>query len=853
MRAMLFERDRELSRLHDALADLGNGGKVALIRGEAGVGKSALVDEFLDGHHNEVHTYVGYCDDLLTPQPLGPFWDLARDEPRLNASLTESDPRGVMETVLDLLSNTLRPNIVVIEDTQWVDDASLDVIKYLGRRIPSTNGLLVLTYRDTEVDLDHPLRTALGAVPVGSTIRLNLSPLSADAVRSLAGNPDIDTEQLLDLTGGNPLLVTELSAEGLDGVPESIQESVLARASKLEQATVQLIEGASVVPGGVEPRLLELVGGYTEASHDEAVRSGMLQVHEGRLQFRHEIVRRAVEQALPSARRRRLNKSVLGALIEMDSDLSRVVHHAREANDAATIVEYAPLAAEAAMQAGSYREAASHFRALGPYLGQIDEEDRGAILDQWAQSEFFIDNPKALGLLESAIELHRQLNDATALVSSLTFAVRLMEVNGMPQQATKASEELRHLTQTVGPELASRASAQNAWLALMRSDLPEARDLAQQALGLLDHDEDDFTRLHALNTLGLVEHWEGDPAGLEHLEHARTLASRAGYRFEEARALLNLAAATLQTLDLQDCFGYARLASQTAARYEVGPLETYADSIVANVLDLRGQWDDAETLLYSTLDSHPHVEVQSLRVLGVLHARTGKSDAEELLERAWELAEQSNETQNIGPVAASWAEFCWINNRLDDPMLDRCERTVASLRRGRQGLHLGELCYWLHSLGRLKSIPQELLGPFREMIDGNAATAAGLWDDLGCPYQKALAMMGQADDVALHALEIFEDLGAVPVAAKFRKRLRDKGVVVPRGKSPHTRSHPAGLTARQAEVLELLTEGLTNAEIADQLFLSLRTVENHVSAILSKLGVASREEAARAAQKLNTP
>jgi DNA-binding NarL/FixJ family response regulator len=136
------------------------------------------------------------------------------------------------------------------------------------------------------------------------------------------------------------------------------------------------------------------------------------------------------------------------------------------------------------------------------------------------------------------------------------------------------------------------------------------------------------------------------------------------------------------------------------------------------------------------------------------------------------------------------------------------------------------------------------------MIDGNAATAAGLWEDLGCPYQKALAMLRHTDDMAVQALEILEDLGAVPVAAKFRKTLRDKGVTVPRGKSRQARAHPAGLTARQAEVLELLTEGLTNTEIADQLFLSLRTVENHVSAILSKLGVTSREDAVRSAAQL---
>ncbi|MEE9534290.1 MAG: AAA family ATPase, partial [Acidimicrobiia bacterium] len=115
---MLLERDGELGLLADLLAGVeASGGKVVLVRGEAGIGKSALVREFVEGHSGEAHVYFGSCDDLLTPQPLGPFWDIARGEPLLAGPLKEGDRPGVLAATLDLLSGTLRPNILVIEDT----------------------------------------------------------------------------------------------------------------------------------------------------------------------------------------------------------------------------------------------------------------------------------------------------------------------------------------------------------------------------------------------------------------------------------------------------------------------------------------------------------------------------------------------------------------------------------------------------------------------------------------------------------------------------------------------------------------------------------------------------------------
>ena len=136
--SMLLERDQELDLLAGLLAGVGSGGKVVLIRGEAGIGKSSLVREFGATHCDEAHVLVGFCDDLLTPQPLGPLWDIARDEPSLVEALEGGDRLGALKGCLDLMCRSPRPPVLVIEDTHWADEATLDAIKYLGRRIART-------------------------------------------------------------------------------------------------------------------------------------------------------------------------------------------------------------------------------------------------------------------------------------------------------------------------------------------------------------------------------------------------------------------------------------------------------------------------------------------------------------------------------------------------------------------------------------------------------------------------------------------------------------------------------------------------------------------------------------------
>lgn len=847
---MLVERESELAELERSLANIDDtGGRVVLIRGEAGIGKSALVSAFLELHEGEIHAYTGYCDDLLTPQPLGPIWDLADQVPDLVDSLEKSDRRGVMGNLRDLLSGTLRPTVVVIEDTQWIDEASLDVVRYLGRRISDAYGLLILTYRDSEVDYEHPLRSVIASIAPPAIVRVNVTPLSPAAVKEFTGDSGLDVQRLVDLTGGNPLLVSELSTAGLDQIPASIQESVLGRAAKLPAGAKDLLDTIAVVPGGLELDLILQIGDFDQRELDKVSRTGLLEVGADRIAFRHEIIRRAYETALTPSRSKTLNRAVMRALIDNNADLARIVHHARGAGDIEAIVEYAPRAGSIAMQTGSHREAVNHFRSLEPYLDKVEESERGTIVEDWARSEFYDDNAKAVDLINKAIAIHRDRDDQAALGRSLMWALRLFEVNGMPDEADRASREALEVTAS-DPQAAAYALAQRAWLALMRGEIYQADELADRALAMADSPETALARVHALNTKGCAEYQKGNHQGLERLEQARRMAAEGGHLFEEARALINLAGATLDNLDLDSAAEYSRRAIETSAHYEIEPLEVYGQTLLAAVLLHRGQWDEAEDLAYSNLDSyHAHIEIQAMRILGVIHARTGKGDPGDLLQRAWQLAQRSREIQNIAPSAAAWAEYCWIRGRFDDPLLSECKEAMTRAAERHHWKLASEIALWLHQLDALESVPRELAPPYKDMITGDPMAAANHWSDLSSPYEEAIALMRGSKEEQLRALEILESLGARPVASKFRQAMRAVGISVPRGRSQKTRSHPAGLTPRQSEVLALLAEGLTNAEIADHLFVSLRTVENHVSAVLTKLGASSRDAATMIARE----
>lgn len=843
---MLLERDRELKLLAELqVAAESGGGKVVLVRGEAGVGKSALVGEFTKNVADECHILLGACDDLLTPQTFGPFWDVALDESSLKGPLERGDRRAVMEALLGLLSRSLRPTVLVIEDTQWADAATLDGIRYLGRRVAQTKGLLILTYRDSHVDYEHPLRHVIGELPPQNVARLHLDGLSARAVASMVAETGFDVDDVLALTAGNPLFVTEVVESGVGRVPASVQDSVLARAAKLSPEARRVLDTVSVIPGDSNRNLIEALLGSTEEEFSACARLGLLRVAADTVSFYHELSRRAVESALSLTDRRSLNQEILAELGER-GDLSRLVHHAREAHDVESIIRLAPRAAREALAVESYREAAAHFRIIEPYLDQVGTAERAAIVSDWARSEAYLDNADALGILDRALDIHRASGDEVALARTLTFAARVNEVNARPDAADACAAEALAILQSypLSIELAHTTS-QLSWLSMMRSDLGSAIELADRAITLAEAAGEELAAIYALNNKGTAMYSAGDSDGFGYLEEARRRAEVGGYAFEETRALVNMASAVGIHREVERAVDLAARARDEAIRYEIRSLEGHAHAQYAEAMQLKGEWADAEDAANeAALATNQYTLTYADMVLGTLFAKQGRPDAAAVLDRNWERAAASREIQVLCPAAAAQAEYMWLTDE-EDP--GKLERFVAVLEEvsigGRDPWRAGLLAFWLWKLGALPVSPRGIAKPYQQIMEGKPEEAASIFEAMGIPYERALALMQGDEKRQLQALVIFETLGAIPAATKLRKSLHLRGVVVPKSKGRKGSSHATGLTPRQTEVLQLLGEDLSNAQIADQLFLSQRTVEHHVAAVMSKLDASSRDEA----------
>ena len=325
----LLERGELLAQLEAARDE---GGRLLFVGGEAGVGKTMLVRAFVAGKE----ALLGSCENLTAATPLGPFLDVGIE--------LESDPRRVAAALLRELGRT---PLLVLEDVHWADQATLDVLRVLGRRVDGTQALVVATYRDDEVAGDHPLRVVLGELASARAVsRLAVPRLSFDAVRELAEPHGADADAIHRLTQGNAFYVTEILAAGGGTLPETVRDAVLARAAALEPEARRLLEVVSVIPARAELWLLEAVAPAELDQLGACLDSGVLVADGDGVAFRHELARLAVESAAPPNRRRLVHAAIVRAL-EATGQLSRLAHHAEEAGDSAAVLEYAPEAARA--------------------------------------------------------------------------------------------------------------------------------------------------------------------------------------------------------------------------------------------------------------------------------------------------------------------------------------------------------------------------------------------------------------------------------------------------------------------------------------------------------------------------
>ena len=858
----LLERDRCFEQLLVLFrsAAAGNGCTV-LVSGEAGIGKTALVEEFVNRYCRAAQRLWGACEALFTPRPLGPLYDIATQAGgRLSSLMSRDTQRPVLFSALlnELQASTI-PTVVVFEDVHWADEATLDLIKFLGRRIPRLAVLFIVTHRDDELRSDHPLWSVIGDLPGKAVTRLKLSPLSQQAVIHLAHQEHRSGEQLYAITGGNPFFVTEVLAGDTSGVPLTVRDAVLARVTRLSPAARALLELVSVVPARTERWLLDAVLGVAVSALEECLSSGMLTVDQTTVAFRHELARLAVESTLSPLRVQGLHTQVLQVLLSHREDIpqaARLVHHANGAQDEALVLRYAPLAAEQAAARGAHREAAAQYATALCYVDWLPAERQAELLEGRAYECYLTSQAEeAVQAYQAVLPIWRQLDRVDKVGHTLRWLSRLSWLLARPLEAEQYAVEAVHLLETLPPDTElAMAYSNRAQLYVHAHDNAQAVWWGERAIVLAESLGDVETLVHALDTVGTAQLQGQDEQGRTNLERSLRLALERGWEDHASRAYNNLAWCAVDAHDYARATRYLQDGIAYCTEHDLDRVATYLRAYQAHARFEQGAWDNAAHEATDLLNRYrlaPVIKIPALVVLGWIGVRRGDPGSAAVLHEARTLALATGELRGIAPVALACAESAWLQGNQEQCLAEARVGYDLALAHDANPWTLGELCVWMWRADGLSSTPGPIAEPFARQISGDWQGAAALWAEIGCPYEQALALIDGDIEALLSALALFERLGAQPAAALVRRRMRQQGKQgIPRGPRPSTRTNQAGLTTRQLEVLQLMAEGLPNAEIANRLSTSPKTVDHHVSAVLAKLGVHSRAQAISTAYQM---
>ncbi len=794
----LLEREAPLSQLN-ALARRvvrGGAGEVVLLRGEAGVGKTTLLARFADQLEPPARVLRGWCDPLGAPRPLGPLTDaLSGLDAAAGAALSEAVDSGDTAKIYRQLLAALGDGgrwVWVIEDAHWGDGATLDLVRFLARRVSALRLLLVISFRDDELSPTHPLAVTLGDVANCAQVsRIELSALSFPSVATLAAGSGVNAAELYEVSGGNPFFVTEVLAAGpaalsRNALPRSVSEAVCGRLARLSAKARDVAHAAAVCGQRAEVALLEKMCPEARVALHECLGAGVLIADGGVVGFRHELARRATRAQIADFDRIELHRRALTVLAEPPIDpnkLAALAFHAEEAGDSDAAVRYGIAAAQRAASLGANREAASLYALALRHAVDASDEERVVWLERHAFACYLSGGAEpAVASLREAIALRRKLADHLAEGDDLRWLSRLLQPLGRATEAIDTAHASLRLLEALGP------SPQLAWSLINMAHI--------SALAL-------------------------DPACADYAARAHALGRELCDPGVEIRAR-----------------GYIALTTVFSTGIGWEDLEAVWREALSTPGDGQRAAADAVQILTRPELSAQH-RVLPLVALTLLKARRGQPPS---LAPVDDNA-QPTDLVHLGVVWAARAEVAWLAG--DD------ERAVAEARAGlaASGAHadpwlLGSLRRWIHVAGgSINDGHNGASTPFDLEISGHWEKAAEDWTSRGCVYDAALARLGGDVSAVTSALDTFRRLGAKAAARRAQQRL-----AVLRDRAPRTRqvdkaSDPHALTGRQRQVFDLLAAGLSNPEIAAELHISPKTVGHHVEAILAKLGVQNRTHA----------
>lgn len=846
----LVERTAALDALEAALGAAAAGrGSVVLVTGEAGIGKTALVTHFAARHQDDARVLIGLCDDLATPRPLGPFRDLAD---HLSGEAAEALRReaaaggvSVHRALLDDLRRGRSPTVLVLEDVHWADQATIDALTVLGRRLADMPVLLVLTLRMGDVDPGHPLWSAVDALQRASTTTVDLAPLSRAAVAALAG-PDAD--RIYGLSNGNPFFVVELMASGDGPPPPSLANAVLSRVARLPDASRRLLELVSLAPTRMPTRLLDVLEPDWATAAEPAERRQLLTSSPEHVCFRHGLTRSAVLSSVPPGRRRQLHRTLLGALQEVGAEPAELVHHAEAAGVPEVVAEHALPAARQARALESHREALAHFRRAARYSDRLTPADRARLWEELAETAHLVGyGDEAVRAADEAIGLAEAAGDDEARARRTRLRARLHWFAGDGESAWRdACAALRAAVRSRSSTETAHGYVACAELAMLAGRAEDALRWGARALEL--GADEDAVLARALTAVGATR-MQLDPSDTGMLHAALDADRRTGELHHAVLSYTALTFCSLSWVQPERALRYLEDGLVHAREHQVDTMVGYLEAVRAWLLLRQGAEEEAIGLARAVLAraAAPESAVAGLvarTVLAERAVRRGEDDADSRLAAVAADADRTGELKRIVPVLELQMERALT---CGDPLPAGRLPTIAGMV-GRQPLRCGaagaRVAAWATVCGAGHDFQGRAPAPHAAMLERDWRGAADAFGAVGWQHDRALLLsLSDSEESWAEALEIARASGARPLEEHLCRRMRDAGLAVPRGPLTSTRTNPAHLTDRQLEVLALVREGRGNADIAGALHLSPRTVEHHVAGIFSKLGVGTRAEA----------
>ncbi|WP_062389718.1 ATP-binding protein [Demequina iriomotensis] len=850
---MLVEREIQLRGLSalvdDALA--GTGG-LAFVSGEAGAGKSSLVTALATSTAGRCRVRIGGADNVTTADALAPFRDAA---PEIRPLLAGTGGRVALFSALRT-ALVAEPTLVILEDLHWADEATLDALRYLARRLEGVPVAIVATYRADDITAQHPLTQALGDLAtVPQVCRVEVPALTSAGVATLVAEAGatLDPIALHARTGGNAFFVSELLAAGDLALPASVSDAVLARFARLPHVAQDAAAAAATLGRATDAALIAAVAGGEIEAVDLCLDDGVLVAGAEGIGFRHELARQAVELGMSALRARQLHARALREIERRTpEDHRRIAHHAARCGESATAARHAIAAGRRAAELGAHREAAEQYRAALRH-GATGAE-RAAIFVALSYECYLTDQLReAITARQHALELHELRADRAAVGEDERWLSRLSWFLGRGPDAERYATRAIATLEPVGETPALAMAYSNlAQLRMLAMDTDEVERWGTLALTLATRLGETEIQAHALNNLGAAAMIAGrTEAGTARLQRSLDVALAGGLEEHVARAYTNLGAVAVDqrryVTGLRDLEAGVRYCEER----DLDSWTRYMQACRCVALGDLGRFDEALALARIVLESAGLAPVSAIPAAAAaarVTARRGQ-DATALLATATDLAAGTGELQRIGPAACAAAEEAWLSGRPERiaPLTD----TARQLARERhEPWLLGELAWWRLLAGLAPEGADDAAAPFAALLAGDHARAAHAWEGIGSPVWSAYAATLDPDPAAAdRAVRTLDGLGATLAVQAILRTRRERGLALPRRPRGAARTAPGHLTARELDVLRHLDRGLSTTEIAHELVVSPRTVEHHVSAVLRKLGEPTRARAVAAARR----